>query len=179
MVSLLPYNEPTIANIGGYGSFDTLMSKAQIRTKVAPAMYSAEPILAWKVHLLREEPRKMLLIAPVVSVSLVVGYVFTHSLLLPAVTLFLFMCALSEYLFPVRYQLSETDAAARTLLSRTRVEWDRVRKYYLDDRGIKLSTLGKPGRLEAYRGLYLRFGENREEIIEVVRKIRDGRAVDG
>ena len=134
---------------------------------------SAELTLAWKVHLLREEPSKVLLIAPVVLASLLVSYILFHSLLFLAVALLLFTCALSDYVFPVRYEITDRGASARTLTGRTFVEWDRVKKYYLDDRGIKLSTLGRPGRLEAYRGVYLRFGGNRDEVIQAVRRTRD------
>ena len=134
---------------------------------------SSEPIMAWKVHLLREEPSKVLLIAPVVLASLLVSYILFHSLLSPAVALILFACALSDYVFPVRYEITDRGASARTLTGRTFVTWDEVKKYYLDDRGIKLSTLGRPGRLEAYRGVYLRFGGNRDEVIRAVRRMRD------
>lgn len=135
--------------------------------------------LVWKVHLLREDPAKTLLIAPVVLGSLLACYLIFHNLLPLVVVTFLFMSALAEYLFPIRYELDEKGAASRTLLGRTFIEWDRVKKYYLDDRGIKLSTLEKQGRLEAYRGIYLRFGKNRDEVTEAVRRMRDARCADG
>lgn len=134
---------------------------------------SAEPVLAWKVHLLREQPAKVLLIAPVVFAGLLVSYFLFHSLLFPAVALFLFASALSDYLFPVRYEITSEGASSRSLVGRTAIGWDRVKKYYLDDRGIKLSPLHRPGRLEAYRGVYLRFGGNKDDIIEAVRRMRD------
>ena len=135
--------------------------------------------LVWKVHLLREHPAKTLLIAPVVLASLLACYFIFHNLLPLVVVMFLFASALAEYLFPVRYELDEKGASSRTLLGRTFIEWDRVKKYYLDDRGIKLSTLEKQGRLEAYRGIYLRFGKNREKVTEAVRRLRDARCADG
>lgn len=134
-----------------------------------------EPVLVWKVHLLCESPRKVLLVIPIVAISLVAGYIFTHSLLVLAVTLFLFVSSLVEYLFPIRYELTSRGASAYTLLGRTTIEWERVRKYYIDDYGIKLSPLASQGRLEPYRGVYLRFGRNRNEVMEVVRRMRDVR----
>jgi len=136
---------------------------------------TTEPVLVWKVHLLRESPRKVLLVIPIVAISLVAGYIFTHSLLVLAVTLFLFVSALIEYLFPIRYELTSRGASAYTLLGRTTIEWERVRKYYIDDYGIKLSPLPSQGRLEPYRGVYLRFGRNKNEVMEVVRRMRDVR----
>ncbi|HET6452986.1 MAG TPA: hypothetical protein VFI02_01155 [Armatimonadota bacterium] len=154
------------------------MDRAHLQ--VESGLAQAEPILAWKVHLVRENPAKVLLIAPVLVISLLVCYIFTHSLVFMAVTFALLASSLADYLFPVRYEINERGASSRTLLRRTFVEWDRVRKYYLDDHGIKLSTLPRPGRLEAYRGLYLRFGGNRDEVIEAVRRMRDAvRAKDG
>jgi len=139
---------------------------------------SAEPILAWKVHLLRENPSRLLLIVPVVLVGLLVSYAIFHSPIFPAVALLLFTGALADYLFPVRYELTDRGASCRTLAGRTFMEWPRVKKYYLDDRGIKLSPLETVGRLEAYRGVYLRFGGNRGEVIETVRRMRDALSDD-
>lgn len=138
----------------------------------------SEPVLAWKVHVLKECPKKLLLIAPVVLVSLFVSYVIFQSLFFTAAVCLLFLSALAEYLFPIRFEIDAAGATSRTLKGRTTIEWDRVKKYYLDDRGIKLSTLSRKGRLEAYRGVYLRFGDNRDEVIRVVRRMRDARDTD-
>jgi hypothetical protein len=120
----------------------------EIESRSAGAI-SAEPILAWKVHLLRENPSRLLLIASVVLGGLLVSFLITHSLLFPAIALVIFAGALSDYLFPIRYEIAERGASCRTLGGRTFIEWSRVKKYYLDDRGIKLSPLEIRGRLEA------------------------------
>lgn len=129
--------------------------------------------LTWRVHLLREEPKKLLFVLPIVGVGLLVSYLMFHNLVFLAATLFLFASSLAEYLFPIRYTLDERGATMRTLFNKTFIEWDRVKKYYLDERGIKLSPLAHQGRLEAFRGVYLRFGARRDEVVETVRRIRD------
>ena len=142
------------------------------------ARMTAEPILAWKVHLVREHPWRLLLIVPVVFVGLLISCLITRSFLFPAIGLVIFVGALSDYLFPISYEILESGAASRSLGARTFIEWSRVKKYYLDDRGIKLSPLDRPGRLEAYRGVYLRFGGNRDAVIEAVRRMRDALPAD-
>ena len=166
----------------GFDTVSRLDYNERTMEKAHPGIQSAkaEPILTWKVHLIRENPVKVLLIAPVLLISLLVCYVFTHSPIFMAVTLALLASSLADFLFPVRYEINERGASSKTLLGRTFMEWDRVKKYYLDDHGIKLSTLPRPGRLEAYRGLYLRFGGNQDEVIGVVRRMRDAvRSKDG
>ena len=149
------------------------MDRAHLETESrAAGAAPGRPILAWKVHLVRENPTKLLLIAPVLLLSLVSCYVIFHSPLFLAVALLLFTSSLAEFLFPVRYEITDRGALSRTLLGRTFIEWDEVKKYYLDDCGIKLSPLQRPGRLEAYRGVYLRFGGRRDEVTETVKRMR-------
>ncbi len=137
-----------------------------------------EPILTWSVHLMREKPAKVLLLVPFVVLSLVICYSTFHSLLFLAVVLFLFSSSLADFFFPVRYEISDIGASSRTLFSRTFIAWDRVARYYLDDAGIKLSPLANQGRLEAYRGVYLRFGGRKDEVIAVVRRMKDAGNAD-
>lgn len=140
---------------------------------------SEQTILVWKVHLLREQPWRMLPVALVVTLSFLVSYLYCHNIIMPIVVLLLFASALNDYFFPVSYRITARHASRRTLFGHESIEWSAVRKCYLDDYGVKLSPLPRRSRLETYRGVYLRFGNRREEVIEAVRKMRDaGRSND-
>ncbi|MCX8053363.1 MAG: hypothetical protein N3B12_06110 [Armatimonadetes bacterium] len=80
--------------------------------------------------------------------------------------------SLAEFLFPVTYEITSDSAVCRTLFKQTEISWHNVRRYYLDNSGIKLSPLDRPSRLEAFRGVYLRFAGNDRQVIEAVRAIR-------
>jgi hypothetical protein len=149
------------------------MQKAREILEAGSTKSHAEPILTWKVHLLREQPVKLLLVIPAAALSLVASYVLFRTFTFGLIALFLILASLAEYLFPIRFEIDSQGASARTLTARTRIEWSRVKKYYLDDRGIKLSPLSRQTRLEAYRGVYLMFGNRRDEVIEAVKEIRD------
>lgn len=130
-------------------------------------------ILTWKVHLLRDNPKKMLPIIPVPILSILICYAIFHSVFYMMVVAALFIIALSDFLFPIRYEITNRDAASFALFSRSRIEWAAVKKYYIDDSGIKLSPFENRSRLESYRGVYLRFGHCRDEVTAVVRRMRD------
>lgn len=149
------------------------MQKSEEILEAGSTKSHAEPILAWKVHLLREQPGKFLPIVPVAFLTLALSRILFGNLTIGFVALALIAASLTDYLFPVRYELDSAGASATTLISRTRIEWGRVRKYYVDDWGIKLSPLSRQTRLEAYRGVYLRFGRRRDEVIEAVKELRD------
>ena len=149
------------------------MQKAHDILEAGSTKSHAEPILTWTVHLLREQPAKLLLVIPAAALSLVASRVFFGTFTPGLIALFLITASLAEYLFPIRYEIDSSGASARTLTARTRIEWSRVKRFYLDDRGLKLSPLSRRTRLEAYRGVYLRFGDRRDEVIEAVKEIRD------
>jgi hypothetical protein len=47
-------------------------------------------------------------------------------------------------------------------------KWTEFRSYYKDKNGVFLSPFPRPTRLENYRGLYIRFSENEEEVMDFV-----------
>lgn len=149
------------------------MEKSHLESNASSSDSAIVPGLVWNVHLVRDEPRKLFLILPVVLISLIACYLIFRSPFFIAILLLLFSSALAEYLFPVRYEISTKGASSRTLFSRNFIEWERVKKIYLDECGVKLSPLSRQGRLEAFRGVYLRFGDRRDEVIEAVRRMRD------
>ena len=88
-------------------------------------------------------------------------------------SIFVVAAATGEFLFPIHYRLGPEGAEMRHGLARRRMEWADVRKAYLLADGVRLSPFDYPSRLEAYRGILLRFEENRDAVVEAVRRYRD------
>jgi len=80
----------------------------------------------------------------------------------------LLVAAISDFLFPVRYVMDEEGVWARGLVMRRRMAWAQVRRVARDELGVKLSPLARPSRLEAYRGIYLWFADNADEVMEFI-----------
>ncbi len=53
--------------------------------------------------------------------------------------------------------------------SRLKREWSHFRSFYPDKNGVLLSPFAKPSRLENFRGVYILFGENKDEILDFIR----------
>jgi hypothetical protein len=124
--------------------------------------------LTWSLHLARRRPRQAAAAAALILLaSLVAGYGF-GSPLLGALACLLLVASVSDYLFPLRFFLSENGAEARGLVHRRRIAWSQVRRVVRDDLGVKLSPLARPSRLEAYRGIYLWFEGNAENVMAFI-----------
>jgi len=129
-------------------------------------------LLEWRVHLLRRaQPRRTVRVVLIIAIVGVLALMTFGHPLYALIVLAALIGALSDFFFPMRFRLTETEAVSSTLLSARKLPWERVRQVYEQADGVKLSPLPRPSRLEAYRGIYLWFGENREEVLAVVHKM--------
>ncbi|MGC8864059.1 MAG: hypothetical protein ACP5R5_14980 [Armatimonadota bacterium] len=131
-------------------------------------------ILRWTVHLAPEHPLKLVFSLGLIALACVAAQRVIGLLGACAVGAAL-GGSLADFLFPVTYEITPKGVVCRMLLKQAEITWPEVRRCYLDDYGIKLSPLERPSRLEAFRGVYLRFAGNKEQVIEAVRAMRRGR----
>jgi hypothetical protein len=128
--------------------------------------------LEWRVHMARAAPRRTAgVILAAAGAGAVTWLVFANPLLALA-AIAIVIASVAEFLFPIHYRLTERGAEMRYGLSRSLIDWPQVRKCYLFPDGVKLSPLRVPSRLEAFRGVFLRFADNREQVLEFVRQAR-------
>jgi len=73
------------------------------------------------------------------------------------------------YFMPTTYILTKEDIYVNSLFAKQRKKWEYFKTFYVDHNGIFLSPFDKPSRLENYRGLYVRFHKNRDEVLQFVK----------
>ncbi|MDX1934342.1 MAG: hypothetical protein SFU56_17200 [Capsulimonadales bacterium] len=128
--------------------------------------------LAWEIHRLQEDPHPIPLVAVAIAGAVSVWWlVLPHPVLLPVPVLCL-LAALSDYLLPIRFRLTDLGAHADCGLSRWFIAWTDVRRATKGRDGLYLSPFAAPSRLEAFRGVRLRFADNADEVTELVRSLR-------
>ena len=126
--------------------------------------------LRWASHPLRDEARgkSAALILVIVGFSSGVWW----SLENPAyglVALIVLTVAMSRFFLPVRYSLTDQAVTVTHVGITRQMPWARFRNFYVHPDGVFLSPFVRPSRLDAFRGCFLRFHRNREEVLAVVR----------
>jgi len=132
---------------------------------------SNDAVLKWTVHLAPQYPAKTAGLILFIAAAAVTGFAFVGLLALFCVPVVM-AAAFAEYLFPMHYALSHESAVCRMLLKSSEIRWADVKRCYLDDLGVKLSPLDRKSRLEVFRGVYLRFAGNEDEVVETVKALR-------
>jgi hypothetical protein len=132
-------------------------------------------ILAWSVHLGKGRPVRLAIGLAAIAGSAALAYLLMRNPITPVVMTFVLLAALADLFFPTHFRITTQGAYRRNFLSSAGIRWKDVRKCYLGSDGIKVSPLPRRSRLEAFRGIYLLFGDlDRETVIEKVKELRDG-----
>ena len=127
-------------------------------------------VLNWRCHPVRRRPVvSMAVTAFIVLVGLLV-YFATDSRGFTVLALVILFASLAKFYFPTEYRLSDKNIKVKTTTQTLVKEWSMYRSYYADKNGILLSPFARPSRLENFRGLYIMFEKNRDEVTAFVKE---------
>lgn len=89
------------------------------------------------------------------------GFSILAAILLFGMTLTLFV--------PVRYELTDEGVAVYFLGTRSFRAWSHYRNFYLHKEGVFLTSMPKPSGLDPFRGHFLKYFQNKDEVESFVR----------
>ena len=122
--------------------------------------------IRWRIRPSDNAPRKTLVIGAAGILAFLIGAILFRNLLLGLVGFAIIFGSTAEFWLGTSFSIDEKRATVRTGFSLSAMEWADVKRVLRDSGGIKLSPLEKPGSLDAFRGVYLRFGKDNRESIE-------------
>lgn len=126
-------------------------------------------VLAWKCHPVRRRPLISVLVSLLILVVGAAILFVMQSSLFAAFSVIVLFAALAKFYWPTSYQLSDRKIRVKTTTQTLIKEWTIYRSCYADKNGILLSPFAEPTRLENFRGLYIMFDNNREEVTAFVK----------
>ena len=138
----------------------------------------AQPVgaeLAWTSHPLKQSRRKSLLLAGVMALTGVAIYLNTGAVSWALGSMGLLALGVHDFVLPTRYRMTTEAAESRILGMRRTKRWSALRSHYADHNGVLLSPFPKPSRLDTFRGLYIRYSGNSDEVLAFVRDRLQGR----
>jgi hypothetical protein len=130
--------------------------------------------MEWTVHLAAAQPRRTAGAVLACGLAVALALLASGSLLFALAVGISLFGSLADFFLPVRYRLTEKGAEARHLWPFASIEWKQVRRRMLSKEGLKLCPLSRKSRLDAYRGVFLPFGdEDPEAVLEAVKRLHE------
>lgn len=130
----------------------------------------SEAPLLWTVNLGAQAPSRRWIVLAAAFGTALVGYGMFRSPVMALIGFAAIVASATEVLFPLRYRLDSRGATVRCGLNVTTIAWENVKRVVRAPDGLKLSPLDQPSRLEAFRGVYLRFGDRESEVVAAVER---------
>lgn len=129
-----------------------------------------ESSFTWRVHPFRESVKtSVIVIAVIVFICAIVYISFGDIFWVILSFLFLFV-SLSSFFFPTSFFLDEKEVKVKRVLTTISRPWERFKGFYFDKNGVQLTPFTYPSRLDNYRGLFLKFGNNKDDVINYIKK---------
>ncbi len=128
-------------------------------------------LLTWVSHPAKARPVVTGLVVIFLTILVALVYSMTTSLVFTVIAAVVLWGSLAQYFLPTRFELTDRGVKVRYTISGVAKEWKLFRSYYVDKNGVLLSPFVRPSRLENFRGLYVRFAGNKDDVMAVVSKM--------
>lgn len=135
------------------------------------------PRLAWISHPFRDYPLNSIMVSLIfISLAVILWRVAVIDWDMPLfyyLGLAIFFFSLINYFIPTKYEMFDDKIVIYYWLFKVERSYSDFHCYYSDSRGIMLSTFQKPRRLDAFRGLSLRFSRSQSEKEELLKILEE------
>jgi hypothetical protein len=139
------------------------------RAEIPPPEEESGECLEWTCHPVKRNPWKSVAVSALILFFAILVWIGTESRLFTSLSIVILLLSLSKFYLPTGYKLTEKRIYVKSLTQTLVKEWKIYRSFYPDKNGVLLSTFAEPSRLENFRGLYLLFENNRDQVVEFVR----------
>lgn len=162
-------------------------SQTELPLQASPDASSADDqesgaTLEWVSHPVKRRPLVSVAVSVFIIACCAITFISTNSTWFAGLALAILIGSLAKFYFPTRYRLSPKGVTIKTTTQTLTKEWRLYRSCYPDRNGILLSPFEEPSRLENFRGLYLIFNNNADDVTSFVRRhiaSNDGSTTDG
>jgi len=125
-------------------------------------------VLEWKCHPATRKPWVTIGVSIFILVISMLVFASTDSKGFSFIALLIMFASLAKFYFPTKYRLTDEKISIKTTTQTLHKEWSIYRSFYPDKNGVLLSPFVRPTRMENFRGLYIMFSNNRDEVIKYV-----------
>ncbi len=98
---------------------------------------------------------------------------------LGALSFVVVMASVHGFLFPVWYRIFDDQLVVQTFFGAQRRPWSTLRRADAGKHGVHLSPFSTPNRLDGTRGIYVRFDDNRDEVMGAVTELLEAARKSG
>ena len=140
--------------------------ETQIVTNNSPT----DVLLMWTTHPIKKRPLAAVLVSLFILIVPLVVLSITSSKIFGFLSLVVLFASIAKFYFPTYFTLTESEAVIKSSTQTIKKQWSEFRSYYPDKNGVLLSPFVDKSRLENFRGIYLIFDNNADDVMKIVKQ---------
>ena len=130
-----------------------------------------DPIgIEWRIHPFRSNWKVSVCLVLFLIALCAAIYLTFNSAIFLILAMVLLVGSSAPFFFPTTYIFRDDNVTIKSSLRVFSRQWDSFKSYYPDKNGVLLSPFSSPSRLENFRGVYVKFGDNRSEVMDFVER---------
>ena len=130
---------------------------------------TAVAALEWTSHPVKRRPLLSAVVTLFILLLALLVQNMTSSALFGVLAIVVLTASLTKFYFPTSYKLTDRHVIVKTTMQTLKKDWSIYRSCYPDKNGILLSPFPEPSRLENFRGMYIMFSDNKDEVTAFVK----------
>jgi len=144
------------------------------------------PTLEWQFRAWEREPKRRLVAIVAMALAGLGGLYLLNHVLFALIGVVVIFVSTAELFLPIKFRLDANEARQSCGISVTAIRWADVKRLTEQTDGVRLSPFEKSHRLDAFRGVFLRYASNESEVLGTIAELwktdastLDGRTDDG
>jgi hypothetical protein len=134
--------------------------------------------LTWISHPAKLRKQAAIITIFFIMVILAIIYAMTKSWIMVVLGMLIFTGSLSTFFYPTRNEITADKVKIKYMFTSVEKDLSMFRSYYPDKRGVLLSPFIRPSRLENFRGIYLRYHDNKGEVDSFIKRVFENRQAE-
>jgi hypothetical protein len=126
--------------------------------------------LEWICHPAKRNLKITTLVTVFLIILVVLVYWMTASAWFTILAILILFGSLASFYFPTRYKFTPDEIIIKTSTQKLTKNWSQYRTFYPDKNGVLLSPFARKTRMENFRGIYIKFEGNKDEVVDYVQK---------
>jgi len=128
-------------------------------------------LLSWTTHPIRKRPLVSILVVTLIMAAGMAAYYTMDSKAFGVLAMVVLFASLAKFFMPTRFILTDKTVTIKSTTQKITKPWSMFRSFYPDRNGVLLSPFPEPSRLENFRGMYLIFADNRDQVVATLSTI--------
>lgn len=139
-------------------------------TQIVTNNIPTDVLLTWTTHPIKKRPLAAVLVSLFILIVPFIVLSITSSKIFGFLSLVVLFASVAKFYFPTYFTLTNSEAVIKSSTQTIRKQWSEFRSYYPDKNGVLLSPFVEKSRLENFRGIYLIFDNNTDDVMKIVKQ---------